>query len=407
MLATKIVATGGNFVHPAKHSNETTTQPITRSGSVRTRGIFAKTLASYAAWPLLLVATALGYAQDQQTSKPVDLSTQGAGDLSPKKASEYKLYTENKPYNTFWIKVSDIHELHVEEVGNPNGEPVLFVHGGPGLGISPIHRQLFDPAYYRVVLVDQRGAGKSTPYAEIKDNNTELLVQDFETIRKKLGIEKWMIFGGSFGSLLGLVYAEEHPERVTKLIFRGQVTGLSQENKWLYEEGGAQMFFPERFEMFRGFIPPEERHDILAAYFKRLSSPDEDVRRAATRAWYTMNDLTILREPQLQNTERVTDKNMRCARLECYYFMNNCFIDPPERLLKNAYKLKDIPVVIVNGQWDVTCPPYIAYSLWKAIPHAEYVVVPDAGHSLTEPGILQALLAALENHKKENPKVKK
>lgn len=319
---------------------------------------------------------------------------------------EYKLYKKIEPYNTFRIKVSNIHKLYVEEVGNPNGEPILFVHGGPGAGISPLHRQLFDPDHYRAILVDQRGAGKSTPHGEIKDNNTKLLIEDFETIRKKLGIEKWVVFGGSWGSFLGLAYAEAHPKRVTELILRGQVLGLPEENEWLFQEGKIQMLFPERWKIFQETISQKERRNIPKAYFKRLNSPDKNIRQKATYGYYSICNLIKLRELQLPGPEEITDKDMNCARMECYYFMNHCFTNPPDQLLKNAYKLKDIPVTIVNGQYDVLCPPYFANLLNKAIPHSELIIVPDAGHAFDEPGILNALLAALENHKQENTKAK-
>ncbi len=324
--------------------------------------------------------------------------------ISPDK--EYKLYPEIEPYNTFRIKVSDIHELYIEEVGNPNGEPILFVHGGPGAGISTAHRQLFDPKHYRVILVDQRGAGKSTPHGEIKDNNTKLLIEDFEVIHKKLGIEKWLIFGGSWGSFLGVAYAETHPKHVTKLILRGQVLGLPEENKWLYQEGKVEMLFPERWKIFQETIPPKKRKNILKAYFEMLSSPDKNIRHKATYGWCSIGNLIKLKDSQMPRPEEITEADMRSARMECYYFMNNCFADPPDQLLRNVHKLKNIPVLIVNGQYDLLCPPYFANLLHKAIPHSELIIVPDAGHAFDEPGILTVLLAALENHKEKNIRIK-
>ncbi len=342
----------------------------------------------------------------QQVTRKPKLQSVSSSSPAISKDIKYKLYDKIEPYNTFRIKVSGIHELYVEEVGNPNGEPILFVHGGPGAGITPLHRQLFDPIHYRAILVDQRGAGKSTPHGEIKDNNTKLLIEDFEIIRKKLGIKKWIVFGGSWGSFLGLAYAEAHPKRVAKLILRGQVLGLPEENEWLFQEGKVQMLFPERWKIFQETIPPRKRKNILKAYFEMLNSPDKDVRHKATYGWCSIGNLARLRDPQLPESEEITEEDMRSSRMECYYFMNNCFSNPPDQVLTNAHKLKDIPVVIVNGQYDLLCPPYFANLLHKAIPHSELIIVPDAGHAFNEPGILNALLAALEDNKQENIKAK-
>lgn len=340
----------------------------------------------------------LGLEQKTYTGKVLTLN-------ETKKETEHKLYEETKPYDIRRIRVSKLHELAIRQYGNPDAKPeliVLIVHGGPGAGCKPFQVRRFDPKHFRIVCVDQRGAGESTPHAEIKDNNLKFLIQDFETVRKELGIEKWgIVLGGSWGSFLGIAYAEEHPERVSKLMVLGVMLGLEEENRWLFEKGGFQMLFPERFRIFEEFIPQKEQANILEAYFKRLNSDDINVRREATLRWNTVGT-SKLRDPQIpkmSKLEEITEADMRKARLECYFFMNNGFANPEDQLLKNAHKLKDVPEVeIYNGQWDMQCVVSSAIKFKKAVPHATLTISPDAGHAF-EGGTMQAILESLENYK--------
>jgi proline iminopeptidase len=306
-------------------------------------------------------------------------------------------YPDPGPRATGRLSVSDLHELHYEECGNPKGKPVVMLHGGPGGGISPAMRRFHDPKAYRIVLFDQRGAGKSTPAACVEENTTWHLVSDIEALRRHLDIEHWQIFGGSWGSTLALAYAERHPERVTELVLRGIFLGRKREIDWLYKEG-CNWLFPEAWETFVTPIPLEERHDFIAAYRKRLIAPESAERLACAKAWSQWEGKTI---SLLPNPERVASFGADAfatafARIECHYFANACFLARDGQLLEEAHRLKGIPGVIVHGRYDVVTPVANAWALHQVWPEAELEIVADAGHTMTEPGLIDALVRATD-----------
>ncbi|WP_042517053.1 prolyl aminopeptidase [Francisella philomiragia] len=306
------------------------------------------------------------------------------------------LYPEIEPYNQEFLKVSDIHTICFEECGNPNGKPALFIHGGPGGGIQPSYRQYFNPDKYRVILVDQRGCGKSTPFAELRENTTQNLIEDFEKIRKKLNIDKWMLFGGSWGSTLGLAYAQAYPEVVTELVLRGIFLGREKELLWLYQHG-ASMVFPDMWEKYIEPIPVEQRKDFISAYHSILTGDDEKLKQQAAVAWSVWEASTSKLFVDKKSIDRYgEDKfSLAFARIECHYFKNKLFIEEAQ-LLNEAYKIKDIPGVIVQGRYDMVCPAVSAWDLHKVWPKAELDIIADAGHSISELGILEALVRATD-----------
>ncbi|KFJ42733.1 prolyl aminopeptidase [Francisella philomiragia] len=306
------------------------------------------------------------------------------------------MYPEIEPYNQEFLKVSDIHTIYFEECGNPNGKPALFIHGGPGGGIQPSYRQYFNPDKYRVILVDQRGCGKSTPFAELRENTTQNLIEDFEKIRKKLNIDKWMLFGGSWGSTLGLAYAQAYPEVVTELVLRGIFLGREKELSWLYQHG-ASMVFPDMWEKYIEPIPAEQRKDFISAYHSILTGDDEKLKQQAAVAWSVWEASTSKLFVDKKSIDRYgEDKfSLAFARIECHYFKNKLFIEEAQ-LLNEAYKIKDIPGVIVQGRYDMVCPAVSAWDLHKVWPNAELDIIADAGHSISEPGILEALVRATD-----------
>jgi len=310
------------------------------------------------------------------------------------------LYPALEPYKVQRLKVSALHELHVEESGNPEGKPVIFLHGGPGGGTSPKHRRYFDPDMYRIILFDQRGCGRSTPYAEVRENGTWDLVADMERIREHLGIERWMVFGGSWGATLGLAYAEAHPQRVTELILRGIFLLRQREVDWLYQEGASRIF-PDAWEPYRDAIPKAERGDFLQAYAKRLLSDDPAVNLPAAKAWSIWEGATskLIPDPDFIASYGDEATTLAFARIECSYFLNKGWMDEAQ-LLRDAPKLKGIPGTIVQGRYDMVCPIESAWALSKAWPEADLVIVPDAGHSAYEPGISRALVAATDRFAK-------
>lgn len=304
------------------------------------------------------------------------------------------LYPAIEPYHTQMLKVSDLHSIYVEESGNPNGKPVLFVHGGPGGGTHPNHRRFFNPSAYRIILVDQRGCGKSSPHAETQENTTQDLVTDFEKIRIKLNIEKWQVFGGSWGSTLGLAYAQAHPERVTELVLRGIFLGRPQELQFFYQHGTSEIF-PDAWDNFIALIPENERHDIMAAYQKRLTGTDKALRYQAALAWSIWEGSTskLFTDPSLVDQHADPEFALAFARIENHYFMNQLFLKP-NQLLNGVSQIRTIPGVIVQGRYDVVCPMVSAWELHKAWPEAELNIVPDAGHSAMETGIALQLVKA-------------
>jgi proline iminopeptidase len=307
------------------------------------------------------------------------------------------LFPEIEPYNKFRLSVSDLHELYVEECGNPKGQPVVFLHGGPGAGLSRSHRRFFDPAHYRIVLFDQRGAGLSTPHASLVDNTTWYLIEDIEKIRKYLGIDKWMVFGGSWGSTLALAYAEAHPSVVTHLVLRGIFLCRPEEIKWFYQEGASQIF-PDLWEDYVAPIPLGERAEMVEAFYKRLTSSDEKTRLLAAKAWSGWEGGTIKLIPDAgtKNAFESDHKALSLARIECHYFMNNAFFRNSNQLLEDIDRVRHIPTVIVHGRYDVVCPVKNAWDLHRVWPEARLVIVPDAGHAADEPGIARALVAATQ-----------
>jgi proline iminopeptidase len=303
------------------------------------------------------------------------------------------LYPEIDPYNQFNLKVSDLHTIHIEESGNPNGKPVIFLHGGPGGGIEPIYRQYFDPEKWRIIIFDQRGCGKSTPHAELAENTTWELVDDIEKIREYLGIEKWVVFGGSWGSTLSLSYAITHPERCKALVLRGIFMIRNKEIDWFYQEGASNIY-PDAWEQYVKPIPEDERHDMVAAYYKRLTSKDESVRLEAAKAWSIWEASTsklIQSDDYLHQFEDAKVAEA-FARIECHYFTHGGFFKSENWLLENVDKIRHIPTVIVQGRYDVVCPMVSAWELHRAFPEADFEIVQDAGHSMTEKGIAAKLV---------------
>jgi proline iminopeptidase len=302
-----------------------------------------------------------------------------------------------EPFRVQRLRVSELHELYVEECGNPAGTPVVFVHGGPGGGVEAWHRQFFDPQKYRIVLFDQRGCGRSTPYAELRENTTWDLVADMEKIRAQLGIERWVVFGGSWGSTLALTYAVTHPQPCAALILRGIFLLREAEIRWFYQEG-ASWIYPDAWVHYEAAIPADERGDYVRAYYKRLTSPDPAVRSAAAKAWSIWEGSTSKLFPSPDMAARFGEDRFAeaFARIECHYFINKGFFESDSFLLDNVYKIRDIPGVIVQGRYDVVCPMRSAWDLHQAWPEADFTVVPDAGHAASEPGILGRLLDATE-----------
>ncbi|MFT4046377.1 MAG: prolyl aminopeptidase [Solimonas sp.] len=302
-------------------------------------------------------------------------------------------YPPVEPYRTHRLRVSEIHELYVEECGNPQGTPVVFVHGGPGGGVEPWHRQFFNPQQYRIVLFDQRGCGKSTPHAELRENTTWDLVADMERIRTLLGIERWVVFGGSWGSTLALAYAQAHPQAVRALVLRGIFLLRKAEIDWFYQQG-ANWIYPDAWEPYEAAIPPAERDDYVRAYYRRLTSDDAAVRHAAARAWSVWEGSTSKLFAATDMVARFGEDRFAeaFARIECHYFTHRGFFERDDQLLANIDRIRHIPAVIVQGRYDVVCPMRSAWDLHRAWPEATFEVVGDAGHAASEPGILSKLI---------------
>ncbi|MDN5864811.1 MAG: prolyl aminopeptidase [Gammaproteobacteria bacterium] len=307
------------------------------------------------------------------------------------------LYPKLEPFDSGFLELSDLHKLYYEQCGSPEGKPAVFVHGGPGGGCSEKSRRFFDPEAYRIVLFDQRGCGRSKPYAELVDNTTWHSVADIERLREHLGIERWQVFGGSWGSTLALAYAETHPERVTELVLRGIFMLRRRELEWFYQEG-ANMLYPDAWETYETAIPEAERGDLMSAYYRRLTSDDKAVRTAAARAWSVWEGSTSF---LLHNEDYVSHTGedefaVAFARIECHYFVHGGFFEHDDQLLRNAGRIRDIPGVIVQGRHDVVCPMRSAWDLHRAWPEADLRVVPDAGHSAFEPGNTHELIEATD-----------
>lgn len=308
-----------------------------------------------------------------------------------------QLYSLVNPYDQGQLQVSDLHTIAYEQSGNPQGKPVVVLHGGPGGGAAPLYRQYFNPEKWRIVMFDQRGCGKSTPYAELRENSTWDLVADIEKLREKLGIEKWAVFGGSWGSTLSLAYAQTHPNRCLALILRGIFMLRQQEINWFYQEG-ASYIFPDAWEEYLKPIPQEERADLVGAYHRRLTSEDKTIRLQAARAWSIWEASTSKLIPADRSIRRFGEDGFAeaFARIECHYFVNKGFLESEDQLLVNCDRISHIPGVIVQGRYDVVCPMVTSWELHKAWPIAEYKVIADAGHSVSEPGIVDALVTATD-----------
>ncbi len=307
------------------------------------------------------------------------------------------LYPAIEPFDTGNLEGSERHTLYYEQCGNPDGKPVVFLHGGPGGGCAPTSRRFFDPDAYRIVLFDQRGCGRSTPHADLTDNTTWHLVADIERLRRHLGIERWQVFGGSLGSTLALAYAQTHPDRVTELVLRGIFMLRRAEIQWFYQEG-ASAVYPDAWEHYLSPIPEAERGDMVAAYHRRLTDPDPAVQKAAARAWSVWEGTTShLR----QNSEQIeafgSDRfALAFARIECHYFVHGGFFQHDDQLLRDVHRVRNIPAVIVHGRYDIICPLRNAWDLHRAWPEADLRIIGDAGHSAYEPGNVHELVTATD-----------
>ncbi len=307
-----------------------------------------------------------------------------------------ELYSHIKPHREFQLQVSELHTLWIEECGNPDGIPVVFLHGGPGAACETFHRRFFDPQRYRIILFDQRGCGRSTPHAELRENTTPALVADIERIRQYLGVKKWLVFGGSWGSTLALAYAQAHPHRVSGLILRGIFLCRARDIHWFYQDGAGRIH-PELWQDYICVIPEAERDDLVAAFYRRLCSDDEGVRREAAQAWSVWEGSTsnLTTSPDVVGHFSNARVALSLARIECHYFNHDSFLRD-DQLLQDAHKLADIPGVIVHGRYDIVCPIEQAYALHRVWPRAEFIVAPRSGHSATEAEIVDALVRATQ-----------
>ena len=307
------------------------------------------------------------------------------------------LYPEIEPYKTGFLKVSELHTMYFEEVGNPKGKPVVFLHGGPGGGISKNYRRYFNPEKWRIILFDQRGCGDSTPFAELKENTTWDLVSDIEKLRNHLAIDRWAVFGGSWGSTLSLAYSITHPSACTELFLRGIFLLRKKEIDWFYQEGCSKIY-PDAWENYVKIIPDNERHDFVKAYHKRLTSEDLAVRKEAGKAWSIWEGSTskLIPIPEVVAGFGDDDFADAFARIECHYFINKGFFTEDNFLLNNVDKIRHIPTVIVQGRYYVVCPAESAWDLHRAFPEAKLHIIQDAGHSLSEAGIIDALVSATD-----------
>ena len=310
-------------------------------------------------------------------------------------------YPPLEPYAVHRLAVDALHEIYVEECGNPEGLPAVFVHGGPGGGCTPDNRRFFDPARYRIVLFDQRGCGRSRPHAELTDNTSGKLVADMERIRETLGIDRWLVFGGSWGSTLSLLYAETHPERVRALVLRGIFLATQAELDWFYR-GGIANIFPDHFAEFVAPIPQAERGDLVRAYYTRLTDPDAGVRQRAAEDWslFEARCSTLLPSESLVSLYTGPEVAIAVSRIECHYFINDCFL-APDQLIRDVRRLAAIPGVILQGRYDVVCPPIAAWRLKQAWPEAELRFIADSGHAASEPGTRSALVETTDRFARE------
>jgi proline iminopeptidase len=312
-------------------------------------------------------------------------------------SSSRGLYPPVASYNSGFLRVSALHELYFEECGNPGGKPVVFLHGGPGAGSNAAVRRFFDPARYRIVIFDQRGCGRSRPHASLEDNTTWHLVADIEKLRLHLGIDRWQVFGGSWGSTLALAYAESHPEVISELVLRGIFMLREQELHWFYQEGASRLF-PDYWQDYIAPIPEDERADLISAHYRRLTGDNPEAMHASARAWSVWEGVTsnLLVSEAAVGRFQSDEFALALARIEAHYFVNQGFLDSPNQLLENISRLRSIPAVIVQGRYDVVCPAQTAWELHQAWPEADFRMVPDSGHSAFEPGIVHELVRATD-----------
>ena len=308
-----------------------------------------------------------------------------------------ELYAPIEPFDQGYLDVDSGHQIYFEQVGNPDGKPAIFVHGGPGGGGDRDARRFFDPSGYRIIVFDQRGAGRSRPHASLENNTTWHLVDDMERLRRHLGIERWLVFGGSWGSTLSLVYAQTHPEVVSELVLRGIFLLRTKELQWFYQHGTSELF-PEQWQRFLEPIPDDERHDLLAAYHRRLVADDVEVRLQAARAWSVWEAATssLFPSPEREADFAAAEFALAFARIEAHYFVNHGFFADENQLLEGVLRIRQIPGVIVQGRYDVVCPPTTAWDLAERWPEADLRIVQDAGHSAYEPGNTHELVSATD-----------
>ena len=306
------------------------------------------------------------------------------------------LYPEIDAYSSGFLQVSELHTIAWERSGNPDGIPVIVIHGGPGGGSQPSYRRYFNPEKFDIIQFDQRGCGQSTPYAELIDNNTHASVSDLEMLRESFGIERWHVFGGSWGSTLSLIYAQNHPNRVLSLTLRGIFMCRKSELHWFYQDGASHIF-PDAFDHYRDHIPKDEQGNLIEAYYSRLTDSDVDVRRSAAREWtrWEMATSRLFPDPEYLDKAEDLDFAVAFARIECHYFINAIFVEEAY-ILNHASKIIDIPTTIVQGRYDVVCPPKSAWELHKALPRSDLIIVPDAGHSMGEVSIARELVKATD-----------
>lgn len=310
-------------------------------------------------------------------------------------------FPEIEPYNSGMLKVSSLHTVYFEECGNPKGKPIVFLHGGPGGGCSPDHRRFYDPQHYRIILFDQRGCGKSTPFAELKENTTWDLVSDMEKIREHLKIDKWVVFGGSWGSTLAISYGIRHPDRCLGFVLRGIFLCRPWEINWFYQEG-ASLIYPDLWEKYWQQIPENQRSNMVKAYYSQLTSSDENLKLTAAKIWSTWEASTskLILDTSFVDDYEDPEKALPFARIECHYFINNSFFPTDNYLLENIHKINHLPCIIVHGRYDIVCPAKSAWELHKAWPGSKLSFIADSGHSVMEIGITDKVIQATEDFKR-------
>lgn len=312
------------------------------------------------------------------------------------------LYPAQKPFDEGFITVDEIHQIYYQRIGHPEGRPIVFLHGGPGSGINDSYHGFFNPEKYHVILFDQRGAGKSQPHAELRNNTTRHLIQDIETLRERFNIENWMVFGGSWGSTLALSYAIHHADRVQALLLRGIFLCRPHELQWFYQQGASRIF-PDAWQEYTDFIPSKEKHDMIGAYHRRLTSDDPVLRQQAARRWSVWEAATskLIPDEKLKHDFSEDQFSLAFARIECHYFSNNIFFEDDNYILNNTHQIQHIPCEIVHGRYDMVCPIENAWDLHRSLPRSRLHIIEDAGHSLFEPGITKKMLELTELYAKQ------